>query len=192
MNDGKIGNKRKIVSLKKYRQLEKELASHIGDDTFFTVLDELNNVCTAGDILFRPFRRAHFAFSARIGAPVENGFHRMKNGYCDDDVWNFENWLLDMIPKMLDRMRSECFYVPEPFRKAKMQEFRSAGTGLTVTDCDCAIVNEWSDVLDRMTEQFKEANRLYQSGGKSTAEFERRIKEAFALLTEFYVSSQPE
>ena len=37
---------------------------------------------------------------------------RFKRGYADVDVWNFESWFLDTIPKMLTQLKKQLHGCP--------------------------------------------------------------------------------
>lgn len=53
--------------------------------------------------------RRNRTMSFKLFRKIKQRHQRAKRGYSDVDVWNFDNWFLDTIPKMLLELRNNTF-----------------------------------------------------------------------------------
>lgn len=90
----------------------------------------------------------------KIPQEVFNDFkccvQRIKNGFCDRDIWNINSWFLNVIPDMLDELKNTAHGFPSRFLK------KNDGTD-TDEDIDSG-AEKWNKILARMAFLFREAN----------------------------------
>lgn len=68
---------------------------------------------------------------------LKQRFQRFIKGYADIDVWNFDNWFLETIPKLLDKLKDDGHSHP--------------------IDMDA---EEWEKYVINMSNHFKEASKI--------------------------------
>lgn len=74
---------------------------------------------------------------------------RVKKGFCFRDTWNINDWFLNVIPDMLDELKTTCHGYPSRFLKndgSDTDEDRDRGA------------ERWSEILTQMAFLFREAN----------------------------------
>lgn len=66
---------------------------------------------------------------------IKNAWQRANKGYCDKDLWNIDNWFLNIIPKMLTEFQKKTDGYPGNMT-----------------------MEEWDNILSEMIKHFKNAN----------------------------------
>lgn len=57
---------------------------------------------------------------------LKRNCQRFYRGYANTDIWNFCDWFLDMIPKMLTKLKEENFGYPADITEEEWQEYLGA------------------------------------------------------------------
>ena len=93
---------------------------------------------------------------------------RVFQGYCDMDVWNLDNWFLDVVPDMLQQLRDKgigypCSVGPNVSQSINPTAYnRVTGENTAVSDDEQAAFErgqaEWHAILDKMISLFHEAD----------------------------------
>lgn len=76
-------------------------------------------------------------YFGRIKNSMKKRLQRGKRGYANVDVWNFDNWFLETIPKMLDKLKDEGYGHPYDMT-----------------------AEEWENYVAEMSNHFKEASKV--------------------------------
>lgn len=74
---------------------------------------------------------------------------RIKRGFCYRDIWNINDWFLNVIPDMLDEFKRTTHGFPSRFLKNDGSD--------TDEDIKCG-AEKWNKILARMAFLFREAN----------------------------------
>lgn len=84
----------------------------------------------------------------RLSWKLKRNCQRFKRGYADTDVWNFCDWFLEIIPKMLTQLREENYGYPADITE-----------------------EEWCEYLDAIIKNFNDA-KMY--GEKASEEIDNK------------------
>lgn len=76
---------------------------------------------------------------------------RAERGYSDSDVWNFYDWFLEVIPKMIQDLRNNHVGHPSVIYDETNDSFFCEDTGKKLDD------QKWNDILDQIIIFAKEA-----------------------------------
>ena len=88
------------------------------------------------------YLRHPFHFVSSLAWLLKNASERLKLGYCEEDVWNIDNWFLNTIPPMLREL--------------------TKGEAYPITDDKIKSIEEWRDLLLDMAAKFESAKESEQ------------------------------
>lgn len=186
----------RIVSNKKYKQLESRLFNHNGlsgssshkSEEFSALIDEYTSSQTFWQLLTTPYYKMK---NYGLFSKIKYAFQRMKKGYCDEDVWDIDDWFLNIMPNMLCELKENKRGVPtafceEIYRKRHLGKSESETTdAFRFNKVDSnefeAICAEWDKTLEHMAYLFREACK-----GDNSGENRKQLDEAFALFTKYF------
>lgn len=92
-------------------------------------------------------------FIRRLGRNIRNSYQRIRYGYCDRDVWEIDDWFLNVVPNMLRDLKETNHGFPirvgemvgcdnRNYDEAKQQE----------------AIDKWDSILSEMIFYLQEAN----------------------------------
>ena len=115
----------------------------------------------------KPFIRHPFESIKCFFISLKWAYQRIKKGYCDQDlIYGVENWLLEMLPEVVDEIKMEDYGVPlEIYDDAvesfglNIEEYRSCDSDLFKKyheQVDAESKKRWQDILSRISFLLKE------------------------------------
>ena len=78
---------------------------------------------------------------------IKYAYQRVKYGYCDRDVWDIDDWFLDIVPDMLEDLRITSHGYPSILAESDSEE--------TISE---EATQKWDDILSEMAYLLREAS----------------------------------
>ena len=206
LNGGKITitmevSEMKIISVKKYKQLEKQLFNHNEPDgcssheadEFLTLFDDYTTSQTFWQFLATPYYKIR---NCHLFSKIKYAFQRMKKGYSDEDICEIDTWFLRVVPKMLREFKENCdeelfntviFCNRHPEDYACLPHTQTGYIEPTAEE-EKQVLSEWLKAIDRMLELFEKAGE-HSHLCYCCEEAQRRrqyLDEAFMLFSKYF------
>jgi hypothetical protein len=112
-------------------------------------------------------------------------FQRGKRGYADCDIWNFDDYLIDVISHGLRHLKQHKEGIPPEIWK-KYDKVND----LCLEDKELGASEEWNQILDKIIEGFDSAEVMLEFGyeleHEEYMECERIRREGFDLFKEYF------
>ena len=132
-------------------------------------------------VIGRPIYRLKSFIECNIIERTINAFNRAIKGYSFRDVWDFENWFVHIIPRMIEEVKNRS-----P-RAVPLLENGDIDTNVrhVYRGCEGA---EWHKILDTIIDEFKYVQKFYENEDEIDEYYEmkRHRENAFKLLFKYF------
>ena len=134
----------------------------------------------------KPIYRLKSFIECNIIEKTVNAFSRAVKGYSFRDVWDFENWFVHIIPKMIEEVKHRSPRVVPLFENGDVDEneirhiYRDGER------------EEWHKILDTIIDEFKYVQKFYEDedvideGHKKYNDMIIHRNRAFKLLYKYF------